>query len=487
MQWVGDLLRTKVHVSWIFAVMCAGFLLGLLVAPFTSIHMWASFSWVLVAIFLSIPVFVTRARWLLFAACFVGLLLGLVRGSMLQNSLKVYEQYIGKSITLTGKVSEDVDRANEGELRIRLNNIMIDGRALKGQIWFSLKQDADIRRSDVVTIKGQVREGFGSFSVALGNVRLIGIEKPAHNDIAREVRDGFADSVRRGIKEPEASLGIGFLTGQRSSLPAELDDQLRIVGLTHIVVASGYNLTILVRFMRRFFAKHSKYLAATSAGFLIIGFMAVTGFSPSMARAGLVAGLSLLAWYYGRAFHPVALLLFAAAATAGLNPGFIWGDLGWYLSFAAFLGVIILSPLVHRYFWGEQKPSILRQILIDTTCAQLLTMPMIAFVFGEYSLYALPANLLILPLIPLVMVLVFVSGLLSLVIPGLATVFGWPAQQLLSYMTWLVEWIANRPHSQGDIAVSAVVMVIAYGAIIGLCAWLWRKTKFNFRTSSIIE
>lgn len=487
MQRVGNLLRSKVHVSWIFAVVCAGFLLGLILTPHANEQIWANYSWLVVAIFLSIPVCIIRARWLLFVACFVGLLLGFVRGSTLQNSLKAYEQYIGKSITLTGKVSEDVDRANESELRIRLKDIVIDGNVLKGQIWLSLKQDADIRRSDIVTVKGQVREGFGSFNAVLGSVQLVGVEKPAHNDIAREVRDGFADSVREGIKEPQASLGIGFLTGQRNSLPADLDDQLRIVGLTHIVVASGYNLTILVRFMRRFFAKHSKYLAAASAGFMIVGFMAVTGFSPSMARAGLVAGLSLLAWYYGRAFHPVALLLFAAAATAGLNPGFIWGDLGWYLSFAAFVGVIILSPLVHRYFWGEQKPGVLRQILVDTTCAQLLTMPMIAFVFGEYSLYALPANLLILPLIPLVMVLVFVAGLLSLVIPGLATVFGWPAQQLLSYMTWLVEWMANRPHAQGDIAVSAIVMAIAYGVIIGLCIWLWRKTKFNFRTSSIVE
>jgi competence protein ComEC len=177
------------------------------------------------------------------------------------------------------------------------------------------------------------------------------------------VRDDFADHVRKAVDEPAASLGIGYLLGQKSALPPELVEALTVAGLTHIVVASGYNLTILVRLARRAFARVSKYLATLSGGVLIVGFIAMTGASPSMVRAGLVASLSMLAWYYGRKFHPVTLLALVAAATVLVNPSYAWGNLGWELSFAAFAGVMIVAPLLQAYFYGNEKPRLVPQIL----------------------------------------------------------------------------------------------------------------------------
>jgi hypothetical protein len=88
---------------------------------------------------------------------------------------------------------------------------------------------------------------------------------------------------------------------------------------------------------------------------MILSFMAITGWSASMTRAGLVAGLSLWAWYYGRKFHPVTLLAIAASVTATVYPPYAWGDIGWALSFAAFAGVMIIAPIVTSYFFGSEK------------------------------------------------------------------------------------------------------------------------------------
>lgn len=101
---------------------------------------------------------------------------------------------------------------------------------------------------------------------------------------------------------------------------------------------------------RKLFLKLSKYLSALLSGIMILCFMAVTGLSPSMTRAGLVSSMSLLAWYYGRGFHPFVLLPVAAAITVLLQPSYVWGDLGWQLSFAAFIGVMVLGPLLQAYF-----------------------------------------------------------------------------------------------------------------------------------------
>ena len=132
-----------------------------------------------------------------------------------------------------------------------------------------------------------------------------------------------------------------------------------------------------------------------------------------MSRAGLVAGLSLAAWYYGRTIHPLVLLPVSAAITLIVNPQFGWGDLGWQLSFASFTGVIILAPLLHKYFFGGKDPGTFRQILIETLSAQLATLPLLMMSFGVVSNVALIANMLILPFVPLAMLLTFASGVLA--------------------------------------------------------------------------
>ena len=483
-----EFLLKKLHISWLIAVVSAGVLLGITLESKLSGSLFMSYGWLAAAGMLLVLVLWKRFLFLVILAVIAGGLIGLWRGSFERVGLTQYEPLIGKTVTVTGVVSEDVAYSDGDNAKIKLDHITANGHTLNGQVWLSTNARVDIKRSDNVTVTGFMKEGFGNFAASMSRAKIIKVERADHGDDARELRDNFDDKVRTAVKEPQASLGVGFLTGQRSSLPSDLDEELKIVGLTHVVVASGYNLTILVRFARRLFAKISKFLAAASAGGMIVGFMLVTGFSPSMSRAGLVAGLSLLAWYYGRTIHPVVLLSFVAAITALINPFFVWGDIGWYLSFAAFAGVIMLAPLIQSYFWGDQKkPGAIRQIFIDTTSAQLATMPIMAFAFGHYSLYALPANLLVLPFVPFAMLLTFIAGIVAWLIPPLAIIAGWPAQALLTYMTKTVDVTANLPSAQGDLTLSPLLMGCGYALLLLIGFYLRRKTQHKFRTDSLVE
>src|SRR5690606_12824753 len=206
-------------------------------------------------------------------------------------------------------------------------------------------------------------------------------------------------------------------------------------------VASGYNLTILVNVSRRLFVKLSKFLAAFFSGGMVVAFIAVTGMSPSMSRAGLVAGLAIITWYYGRKFHPVVLLLLAAAVTLMIQPAYARGDLGWQLSFASFAGVLIVGPLLQRYFFGEAKPGVIRQIFLETLSAWVCTVPLIIMAFGQFSNIAILANILVLPLVPVAMLLTFLAGSVSLLIPAIAIIAGLPAVFVLGYMTRLTSYL----------------------------------------------
>lgn len=413
-------------------------------------------------------------------------ILGLLYGQQVRGQLAVYDSLIGKQVELSGRVREDPNREDDGSLRMQFDRIQADGHELDGVIWISTRDKVDVKRGDILTISGILDEPFGSFAAVIYTAKVEKLERPIPGDVGRVVRDWFATAVRQAIPEPQASLGIGYLTGQKSALPPDLAEALQVAGLTHIVVASGYNLTILVRLARRLFAKLSKYLSTFASAAMIIGFVGVTGLSPSMTRAGLVSGLSLAAWYYGRSFHPFVLLPFAAAITVLWNPSYVWGDMGWQLSFAAFAGVMIVAPLLQRFFFGDRQPGTLRQVLGETVAAHLVTVPIIVPAFGLLSNVAIPANLLIVPLVPLAMLLTFITGVTALLLPGLADLAGYPATWLLTYMTETATFLADQPWAQTELQPAWWMLLGYLICLVGACVYMWWVTKFSLRSTNLV-
>ncbi|MCA9346823.1 ComEC/Rec2 family competence protein, partial [Candidatus Saccharibacteria bacterium] len=417
-----------------------------------------------------------------------GFILGMWRGSNILLAQRGLESYFGQNISVIGKVSEDPDFNVEGDIHFKLTEVMINGKKQTGQLWVSASTKQEIKRSDIVFLNGQLSRGFGTIPSAIYRANIVKSVYIDKSDLGREIRDWFAMKVRRFIAEPQASLGIGYLLGQKTELPEKLDNDLRLLGLTHIVVASGYNLTILVRIARRLTAKISRFTALAISGFLVLGFANLTGFSPSMSRASLIAGLSLLAWYFGRKFHPIVLILFSAGVTILINPAYGWGDIGWLLSFTSFIGVIMLAPLINSYFWGENKPGIVRQVIVETLSAQVMTLPITLLVFGHYSILSMIANPLILPLIPLSMLFIFISGLGAIfVIPILSFMLSRPAQWLLDYTTWVIGKLSSLPQASSDINIKYSATISLYLLAICLIIFLQRRTGYQFREYNIIE
>lgn len=479
--------KIPLHPTWHFTIFCTGIVIGLAVSATEFATFFAAWQWMAIGGLIFGFVWWKKWRWLVALALVAGLLLGMSRGAVDAEARNVYADKIGQVVTPTGHVSEDPDNGKHGDVLLRLDQLSMGDQDLPAQLWVTLGDGGNIQRSDVVTIRGKLQPGFGSFAASMYSVELVKVERPQPGDVALHVREDFGEKVRLGIGEPAASLGMGYLAGQRRSLPEDLDIALKTAGLTHIVVASGYNLTILVRAMKRLFEKRSRYLTVLLSGLLIISFIAVTGLSPSMTRAGLVAGLALVAWYYGRKFHPVTLLVFAAAVTGLADPSYVWGNLGWQLSFAAFGGVMVLAPLLQSYFYGDKKPGWVRQILGETISAQIATAPLILYSFGQISNVAVFANLLVLPLVPLAMLLTFISGVAGYLAPALAQIVSLPAQWLLDYMVGVATRTANLPWAQAQFDLPLWGMILGL-VILGVACWyMQRATGYRLREGSIIE
>ena len=478
-------LKRKIHISWQITVLAGGIVAGVIASQNT---VWVSSAvWLMTGLGLS-AVGMWRGKLYAMPILFVGgMIIGLWRGGLLQANLAPYTYLKDTTVQVYGVVSDDPEVDKHGLLSLHVNAETINDHSLAGRLWVSTREKSDIKRGDKVLLEGKVENGFGGFAASVFRANILQIQRPVPGDVAMQVRDWFADAIRKVIPDPEAALGIGYLLGQRRALPPELDEALKIVGLTHIVVASGYNLTVLVRFARRLFVKISKYLAALAAGSTTLAFVVMTGFSPSMSRAGLVTGLSLLAWYYGRKFHPFVLLVLAAAITLLVNPAFGWNDLGWQLSFLAFGGVMILAPLLQAYFFGAKKPGTIRQILGETIAAQIMTFPILVMAFGVFSNVAIVANLLVLPLVPLAMLFTFCSGLAVIIVPPIAPFVAYFAQLVLGYMVGVVNYLASLPWAQAIFTLPGWMVVGIYILIIAAGVYMWRKTGYNLRGNTVVE
>jgi competence protein ComEC len=121
---------------------------------------------------------------------------------------------------------------------------------------------------------------------------------------------------------------------------------------------------------------------------------------------------------------------------------YLWGDVGWYLSFFAFAGVMIVGPLIDKILWGKREPRPLASIVTETVSAEMMTLPIILAVFGYAPAVGLLANVLVCPLIPISMLTTAIAGVAGMILPGLAGWAGAPAQFILSYIVSVVQWLA---------------------------------------------
>lgn len=468
------------HYSWICVFVAIGIFIGNIFALIFHSSFFCSPLWFFVAFLLFLCAFLGRHFGRIIFSLFSGLILILCRISPDLSDAQFLQQFIGRELTITGRILEDVDLQID-KINLRLGQLEVLRRPVRGQIFVSLKSlhaSLHLRRSEIITITGQARPGFGVFPVSLSRARLLNRTQIVGSDIFLDLRDHFANRITRFVRAPTSSLALGYLLGSKSALDEQLNSELALVGLSHIVVASGANLSILVGFTRRLFGKVSRFASFFVSLSLVLGFVLMVGFSPSLVRAGLVTLCSLLAWYYGKQWQTWRLLLLVSAITLILNPFYLI-DLGWLLSFSAFAGILICAPIFTEYFYGDIKINFLRQALIETVSATFLCLPILLYFFGSFSLISVFANLLILPTISIVMAATFATGVFAFCAP-LASIFAFLVEKLVSYHLFIIHFFAEQKSFLVTIPKNLPWVFLLY---LTICCFLVYFSHQNKKTS----
>ncbi len=307
---------------------------------------------------------------------------------------------------------------------------------------------------------------------------------------AHRLRRGLSSALAEALPQPQAALAQGILLGERSVLPQDLKDDLNATSTSHIIALSGYNVTLVAGFCIGALAwLIGRRRAALLALFAIGGYVLLTGVSPSLLRAAIMGGLYIFATLLGRPNSGPAPLLLAGAVMAVLQPSVVT-DVSFQLSFAATAGLIVLVPLFRerivaasQRFGGlqahlQQGPlSALFEIAVVTAAASLASLPLIALHFQRVSLVALPANVVVLPSVPFIMLSSMPVALAGLVWQPLAHFLGYFAWAGLTYMTTSVRLFAALPFASLELnRFNAEQCALAYGLLAAL-TWLLSRRR----------
>ncbi len=470
LDWLGGRVRRHTLV----VSCCLAVLAGLLTAKIAVIlHAWPLWSGLL-----ALATLRRHNRLSLGCAVLFCFSLGLWQGSQWMARMAVNDSFRLQKVVLVARATEDGVYGDKSQMVFAVTGAQVvwpRPAQLVGNISIRGFGEPSIFRGDIVRIQGKIypTRGNNVASISFAKLKVLRREPSAVDGMRRK----FAAGMQSALPEPAASFGLGLLIGQRSTLPDDTANELRMAGLTHIIAVSGYNLTIIVEAMRRLMAKRSKFQSTASCVLLMGLFLLLTGLSPSIVRASIISLLSIVAWYYGRVIRPLTLILTAAAVTAFANPLYVWGNVSWYLSFLAFFGVLVLAPLVIGR-WFKKPPGLVGRIVVESLCASVMTIAYILFIFGQISYVALVSNVLVAALVPLAMVLALVAGCVGMWWPHIAGFVTWPAVWILTYMLDMARLLSRLPHAfQSGIVFSVWHMAASYALIAGWWFLLTRKKR----------
>lgn len=235
----------------------------------------------------------------------------------------------------------------------------------------------------------------------------------------------------RYLPQDAAGLVCSILFGDKSDLDPAVKRDFRRIGIAHVLAVSGLHLSILIGGLRGALGglgTDRRIQLILMLVFLVI-FMGMTGFSPSVLRAGIMWILYCLSWFVKSARDGLTALFFAAAVICFASPGAVF-DIGLLLSVSATLGILVLAqPLndtcrsrIPAHPWlAPLCPAI--SVLGMTLAATIFTLPVMAAAFGEISVISPISNLLLhLP----VTILLYLSPLLLLLsLAAGAAPIGW--------------------------------------------------------------
>jgi len=478
--------------SKVLFFLCTSFIVGIFfesVFKIPQIFVWG----ILILGVLLICAFFTRVKnahiFSVAGFCLLFLVLGILRTQISEFNIAndKLSKLNGKGeITLTGVVS------NEPDIRYNSQKLKIDVGG--STVLVTTEKYKEYKYLDKIKITGKLEAPFETEDFSYKNYLLKDhiysvMAFPKIEVVSRKHEYNFfsflyekilffkqklRESIQKNFSPPQSEILQGTVLGDNGAMSNDLKNKLNITGLRHIIAVSGTHVVILASIVMSllitmgFYRGQAFYIAII---FILI-YIVLTGLPASGIRAGIMGGTYLLAQKLGRQSGGLRLIVMACALMLAINPLLLIYDVGFQLSFLAVMGLIYLEPLI--------KIFVKNSILSTTFAAQIFTLPIMVYNFGNISFVSPITNLLVLPIVYWLMIFGFLVSFAGVFFNALSWVLSIPCWILLTYFVRVIDFFSQPWAVKTVENIHWVWLLISYFIIGSLVYYLKRKYRHNF-------
>ncbi len=265
-----------------------------------------------------------------------------------------------------------------------------------------------------------------------GSVERIGTRKGSRlKHLSLDLKRRLKNTISSSLGAFSAMILEGILLGEQGAKMRPVREMMVRTGTWHIMVVSGSHTALLAFIFLLFFKairipRLARFLLTIT---FLIAYCFLTGSSGPVVRATVMTIVILFSYLIER--NPIFYngLALAALFILFFDPSALF-NIGFQLSFLSVFFIVWLFPIINGIF----KLSYFSVSL----CAWIGTAPLLAGVFGSFSLITVPANMVIVPLAMLVVTSGFVLAVLGSFSLCLATLISWPVAASVEFFILLL-------------------------------------------------
>ncbi len=404
------------------------------------------------------------------------------------NSLSSYiSEHKNKNILIEGQIVTDpVTIENKTSYVLEISSV--EHQTLQNKIKAKISQrfyfDKDLKIDDVVSVEGtlqtvknfKTKNGrefeYQKFLASTNIFYQFKVSQIISQKIIYTLQKSIVDFKHEFIIRfftylpyHEAVLMSGLLVSGKSMFPSYLVTQFQKAGLIHIVVLSGFNVSIVIGtamfiFFRIPFVRRWQvlFLGILSIYFFVL----MVGSDPPVLRAAFMSFFALLARLLYRKNLVSRTLLFSVLCISVLYPLMPIYNPSFLLSVIATAGVIHFSPLFLDVFYFLPQKFAVRDFISATIGTQIFVLPFLLYLTGNFSLISFLVNIIVLPFVPIIMllgVILFIFSYISVYVSVMIAIF---SHTLIAGLFWIVEHASNLSISTIPIQMPIVTMFFWY-------------------------
>ena len=291
--------------------------------------------------------------------------------------------------------------------------------------------------------------------------------------IINSIRQKIIVDFQSILPKDSAALLLGIVFGIKVDFSKTFLANLKTVGVMHVIAASGMNVTMVGGFFFYIFSlvlKRQWAIILSVTGILFYDCLA--GFQASIVRASVMAIIAFSAQILGKQRDGLYALCLTALVMLFWQPNYLT-DIGFQLSFAATLGILVIPRFLKRFENGITSD------LITTISAQITTLPILVSGFGVYSLWSIVVNALVLWTVPILMILGGLAAILAFVFKPLVIILLYLCLPFLLFFEAVVNYFAGLPGALVLQNASWQLVVGYYLILIAILAFAFQKMQNN--------